>query len=160
MGEETRTYRMAFPAKEGLMSCPVEECPCRAATRTAMRVQFLYRHVLDTIVILEEGNPPRPQCNRCDMLVRRRELIGRHPATDRCSRGAEQKRRHLAEAELRESLERAFKGYGEPLENLTAFRYLGRVLTAGDDAWIAVLGNLGKDLVWPKTSTFSTWALI
>ena len=25
-----------------------------------------------------------------------------------------------------------------------AFRYLGRVLTAGDDGWLAVVGNLGK----------------
>ena len=48
------------------------------------------------------------------------------------------------EAELREILERAFEAYGEPLENVTTFRYLGRVLTAGGDDWIAVVGNLGK----------------
>ena len=35
-----------------------------------------------------------------------------------CARGAEQKRRRLAEAELRETLERAFEAYGEPLENV------------------------------------------
>ena len=45
---------------------------------------------------------------------------------------------------MRESLERAFEAYGELLENLTAFRYLGRVLTAGDYDWIAGVGNLGK----------------
>ena len=32
-----------------------------------------------------------------------------------------------------ESLESSFEAYGEPLENVTAFRYLGQVLTAGDD---------------------------
>ena len=32
-----------------------------------------------------------------------------------------------------ESSERAFEAYEEPLENVTAFRYLGWVLTAGDD---------------------------
>ena len=37
-----------------------------------------------------------------------------------------------------------FEAYGEPLENVTAFRYLGRVLTAGDDDWLAAVGNLGK----------------
>ena len=48
------------------------------------------------------------------------------------------------EAELREISERAFEIYGEPLENMTAFRYLGWVFTEGDDEWLAVVGNLGK----------------
>ena len=56
----------------------------------------------------------------------------------------ERKRWRLAEAELRESLESSFEAYRDPLENVTLFRYLGRVLTAGDDDWIAVVGNLGK----------------
>ena len=46
--------------------------------------------------------------------------------------------------ELREISERDFEAYGEPLENVTAFRYPGRVLTSGDYGWIAVVGNLGK----------------
>ena len=122
----------------------MEGRPGRAATRTAMQVQFLHRNVLNTVVILEEGNLYHPQCDRCDMLVPRRDLNGRHPATAQCTRGAERKRRRLAEAETRESLERTFKAYGEPLQNVSTFRYLGRVLTAGDDDWIAVVGNLEK----------------
>ena len=74
----------------------------------------------------------------------RRALNGRHPATAQCARGAERKRRWPAEADLRESLERAFEEYREPLENVRAFRYLGQVLTAGDDDWLAVVGNLGR----------------
>ena len=65
------------------------------------------------------------------MLVPWRALNGRHPVTDECARVAERKRRRLAEAELREKLEREFEAYGEPLENVTAFRCLGQVLTAG-----------------------------
>ena len=135
---------MAFPAKGGLRICPVERCPGQAATRTEMRVHFLHRHVLDTVVILEEGNFPHPRCTRSDILFPRQELNGRKPATAQCTRGAERKRRRLAEAELREGLERAFEAYGEPLENVPAFRYLVQVLTAIDDDWIAVVGNLGK----------------
>ena len=52
-GEEPRTYCMAFLSKGGPQSCPVEGLPGRAATRTAMQVYFLYRHVMDTVVILE-----------------------------------------------------------------------------------------------------------
>ena len=37
-----------------------------------------------------------------------------------------------------------FEAYGEPLENITAFTYLGQVLTAGDYDWPVVVGNLSK----------------
>ena len=56
----------------------------------------------------------------------------------------EQNRRRIAEAELRESSDKAFEAYGEPLENVTAFRYLVWVLTAGYDDWLTVVGNIGK----------------
>ena len=38
-------------------------------TRTVMRVHLWYRHVRDTVVILEEGNLPHPRCPLCYMLV-------------------------------------------------------------------------------------------
>ena len=78
------------------------------------------------------------------MLVPRQALNGRHPSIAQCARGVEQKRQRLAEADTRESLERAFEAYGEPIKNVSAFRYLGRVLAAGDDDWLAVVGNPGK----------------
>ena len=52
-GEEPRTYRIDFLSKGGLRSCPVEGYPGRAATRMEMRVHFMHRHFLDTVVILE-----------------------------------------------------------------------------------------------------------
>ena len=41
-GEELRKYCMAFLAKGGPRSFPVEGCPGRATPRTAMRVHFLH----------------------------------------------------------------------------------------------------------------------
>ena len=67
-------------------------------TRMEMRVHFLHRHVLNTVVILDEGTPPNPRCDQCDMLVPRRALNIRHPAMAQCARVAEGKRRRLAEA--------------------------------------------------------------
>ena len=61
-----------------------------------------------------------------------------------CRSGAEQKRRRLAEADIRESTEMAFEAYREQLESFPRFTYLGRVMTAGDDNWPAVAGNLQK----------------
>ena len=51
------------------------------------------------------------------MMVPQQALNNRHPAIDQCARGAERKRRRLVESEMRESSERAFESYGEPLEN-------------------------------------------
>ena len=51
----------------------------------------------------------------------------------------------MAEAELRYSTERAFEAYGKPLERITTFEYLGRVMTAGDEDWPEVAGNLVKE---------------
>ena len=47
-------------------------------------------------------------------------------------------------AELREITEWSFEAYGEPLENVTVFKYLGGVMTAVDDNWPAVVGNLQR----------------
>ena len=60
-------------------------------------------------------------------------MNGKHLDTAQCARGVDRKRMRLAEEELREISERAFQAYGAPLENVTAFKYLGRVMTARDD---------------------------
>ena len=57
-GEEPRVFMMLFPEKAGPIPCPVEGCMGQAATRTAIRMHFWHRHVRDTVVILEEVNPP------------------------------------------------------------------------------------------------------
>ena len=148
-----QTYRMSFLSKGGTRKCPVSVCPARVATRTAMRVHFVQQHVLNTLVILEEGNSPHPRCALCDMLFPRQALNGRHLGTAQCKKGAERKKRRLAEAETRESSERAFEAYGEPIKNVSAFKYMGRVLTAGNDNCLAVVGNLGKaQRTWGQVS--------
>ena len=115
------------------MKYPVEGCPGVSATRAAMRVHFVHRHVHDTMVILEEGNPPLPRCPRCDLQVPRRALNGRHLGTAQCKTGAERKLRQLAAAEGAAASERAFEAYGRRIPAVQEFRYLGRVLTATDD---------------------------
>ena len=78
------------------------------------------------------------------MMVPWRALNGRHHATAMCRKGAERKRRQMAETELRESTERSFEAYGKPIETVSKFKYLGRIMAEGDDDWSAVVGNLVK----------------
>ena len=109
-----------------------------------MRVHFLLRDFWETMVILEGENLPHQRFPRCGMLVPWRPLNGSHLAIAQCVRGEEQKRGCLAEEEVRENLERAFQDYGEPLDNVMAFRYIGMLVTAVDDYWPAVVGNFHK----------------
>ena len=64
--------------------------------------------------------------------------------TLQCKKGAEQKRQLLAETETRENSERVFHAYGKPMEAVSEFRYLWRLLTATDDDWSTVAGNIWK----------------
>ena len=48
---------------------------------------------------------------------------------------------------MRGNSERAFHAYGKPMEAVSEFCYLGRMLTAADDDWPAVAGNIRKALV-------------
>ena len=64
--------------------------------------------------------------------------------TTQCAKGAERKRRWLSETETREKSERAFEAYRAPIKLVSEFKYLGRILTATDDDWSEVVGNLRK----------------
>ena len=77
-------------------------------------------------------------------MVTWRALTGRHLSTAQCAQGTERKHRRLVEEELRESLKRAFQAYREPLDTVKLFKYLGRLLTVGDDNWLSVTGNRRK----------------
>ena len=75
-----------------------------------MRVHFVHRHVLDTVVMLEEGNFSHPRCARCDMQVPWRALNGIHPMKAQFVKGAERKRRRRGRTRCRLS-----KHMGNPL---------------------------------------------
>ena len=78
------------------------------------------------------------------MQVPRKALNGRHLGTAQCAKGAEGKRRRLAKTDKRDNLERAFSAYRQPMEAVSEFQYLGRILTATDDDWPEVAGNIKK----------------
>ena len=78
---------MTFPEKVVPSPCPFEVCSVWAVTRTAMLVNFWYRHVRDTVVILEEGNLPHPRFPLCNILVPWRFLNGMHQRTAQCKKG-------------------------------------------------------------------------
>ena len=56
-----RTYKITFP-QGSQRQCPLEGCPGVSETQAAMRVNFVHRHVHDTVV---GGGCPPPRSPRC-----------------------------------------------------------------------------------------------
>ena len=55
-------------------------------------------------------------------------------------------------------MERAFQAYREPLETVTMFKYMGRVLTVGDYDWTEVTGNLREARkIWMQMERILSW---
>ena len=91
------------------------------------------RHVRDTVVILEEGNPPHTRVPLRNIMVPWRFLNKSHKHTAQCKKGSERKRRSLVTEEERAATSRAFRTYGRTLKMVLSFKYLGRVLSELDD---------------------------
>ena len=51
-------YWVSFLSGEVPRKFPIKECRGQAATRAALRLNFLHRHIRDTMVILEDDNLP------------------------------------------------------------------------------------------------------
>ena len=90
----------------------MEDCLVRESSRTALWVSFMNLHVKDTVLVLEEGNLPHPQCPRCDIFVPWEAMNGRHPVTVMCVEGVERKRRGQVEEEAHASVLAVFQAYG------------------------------------------------
>ena len=67
-----------------------------------------------------------------------------HPNTAQCAKGLERKWYRLVAEEAWASTEMDFMEYCHPLTNVAAFKYIGRILTATDNGWLAVVVNLRK----------------
>ena len=94
---------------------------------------------------MDKGKHPHPRCPQSDKLVPWYALKEMHLTTAQWDRGVEQKIRRLAEEELREILERAFQAYDTPLDNVTEFKYMGRVMKSVDVDWPTVSGIIHKE---------------
>ena len=78
------------------------------------------------------------------MFVPWAALNCRHPLSDICAWGYKSKRRCLAEEETQAGAATSLRAHDWPLETVLSFKYLGRLLTAPDDDWSAVITNLWK----------------
>ena len=73
------------------------------------------------------------------------EVLGRgHKETALCQEGQDHKNQYVAVVVTSKALEECFTAYGEELERVDAFKYLGRLLVYDDNNAHAVKVNLRK----------------
>ena len=104
----------------------------------------MHRHPNDLLCILEEGSNPLPKCELCGMHIPFTALNGNHRNTKACAIGARIRRQRNSIEDTRQAREVLFTACGVPLESVSSFKYLGRILTSTDDDWPALYKNLAK----------------
>ena len=72
------------------------------------------------------------------------EFNGGHHCTELCQRRWERKRQHAAAMRSQEALGRSFTAYGEELEQVEAFKYLGQLIAFDDADTQPMRSNLRK----------------
>jgi hypothetical protein len=137
-------YRATESPATSLYFCPVAQCGGQSGTRFNLRRHFLMRHPQDLVCIPIEGSQPLPQCKRCGLQTPVEDLNGGHHRTELCQRGWERKRQHAAAVRSQEALERSFTAYGEELERVEVFKYLGWLIAYDDADTQAMRSNLRK----------------
>ena len=74
-----------------------------------------------------------------------------HRQTQQCKDGYRRRRRHTAALAASKAQDVRFTAYGDELEMVEAFKYLGRLITFDDKDAQALRSNLGKARkVWAK----------
>ena len=125
-------------APKARATCPVPECGANITRRYGMRRHFMFRHPLAAVHFPDEG--PLLKCPECGTMVPEKG----HKGTQMCERARqrEEKRRQMRANE--EAARAVFKVNGQPIETVSEFKYLGRVLADNDDDWPAVKANIKK----------------
>jgi hypothetical protein len=113
----------------------------------------MMRHPTHTVIILKEGLLPLPRCHLCGMQTPAESLSKRHTQMELCRDLCARKRQHAAARDSQLALEMQFTAYGKELEQVSVFKYLGRLLACNDNDTQAMRGNLAEaQKFWARIS--------
>jgi hypothetical protein len=133
------TYTVNFPRQISTIPCPVAGCPAAPVSRERMREHFSNRHPYDLLHIVEEGI--LPQCPNCHKFLH--SVNDAHLASRTCrQKTLRLTNRNLAFIRQHTASQVAFSVDQIPVETVSDFKYLGRVLDSSDSDDKAVDFNL------------------
>ena len=132
-------YEVSFPSRCTSIACPVADCLARQTSRSHLRRHFACRHPFDSICITEEVL--LPQCCCCGI---RGYFKPSHYSTNSCKLLTRQRLRWARALRQLEATNTKFHIGDAVIENVTDFKYLGRILHYNDLDDAAVTQNLQK----------------
>ena len=137
------THGVRFSIAGHKWDCPVPECQARLTTKYDLRRNFMFRHQEESVDIPGEGVYPR--CRHCKMQVAP-TVVGSHghQTSATCRLGTERKVQRAAAESSAEVVEETFTAYGEELERVKVFKYLGRLLSWDNNDTQSMRCNLQK----------------
>ena len=134
-------YRVGMDAGQHVTPCPVEGCPACPGTADTMRRHFRNMHNKDTIIIEGEGRLPR--CGNCGLF--QRNVGPKHQQSQDCIRWTNAFQKRMEDSVNKETVRNmVFTVGGGAIENVTEFKYLGRVVKKNDDDWPTVNRNIRR----------------
>ena len=139
---EERTFCAHHSHAGGSYFCCVPGCGGLLTTPWNLRKHFADRHPWHLVDVPGEGVYPR--CQECGMQTNPIVLGRGHEMTDLCMLGAAKRRTHEAAVEAQRALDVRFTVDGVELEQVEAFKYLGRWLLFDDNDRRAINENLKK----------------
>ena len=114
-------------------NCPIPGCTGGSYDKFGMYRHFCYRHPDATIVI--KGDGLLQKCELCKMHTKN---VVKHQKTLTCKRARIRRNHEMMQDKQAEAEQVNFIVYGEKLERLRKFRYLGRIFTENDDNTICI----------------------
>ena len=128
------------------MHCPVDGCDWKVGAQNrqkcfSMRLHFWQRHLNDTIIVEEEGVLPR--CERCGLFSSKSNSQSHWDSLD-CRKISEKKQNYCQAIRQDAAREVVFTVDGVPINRVSQFKYLGRVLDEDDDDNHAALRQLAR----------------
>ena len=104
------------------IDCPVEGFPGRATSLTNICMNFMHRHMEETIVVLKEGPAPHLHCEKCGMFIPQEAMSDGHLGTAMRKMGTEKKRCRIAVTNTQVESGKEFRAQDQVLENMDTFK--------------------------------------
>ena len=136
---------------DGIWHCPVPGCYGSNTKKWAVRWHFSTRHPQDLVNV--EGDGFFSLCTLCGDQVSPLGFRRGHMQSNECKRVVERNATRRSAMIGAKALEDRFTAYGQELEQVDMFKYLGRLLAMDDNDMPAVQANLKKARgVWSRLS--------
>jgi hypothetical protein len=120
--------------------CPVPGCTEGGSTKWNLRRHFSDRYPNNLVNVPGEGTYRK--CEHCGMQGS--PSATNHERSAHCQDGWAKRLQHEAAKNSAQAMDAVFTAYGEELERVEVFKYLGRLLAYDDNDAQALRGNLKK----------------